>query len=70
MGQVQKEAIRGATPVEEEIDEAVRNPKIARRPHTPTKAEVVAHMTLHAEYRDWCPTVSMVVALAIITRVR
>ena len=37
-------------------DEALaRQPRIARRPHAPTKAEVVAHMTLHAEYRDWCP---------------
>ena len=36
-------------------DGEARCPRIARRPQTPTKAEVEAHMTLHAEYRDWCP---------------
>ena len=36
-------------------EEEARRPRIARRPQTPTRAEVEAHMTLHAEYRDWCP---------------
>ena len=40
--------------IEEETEES-RRPRIARRPQTPTKAEYDAHMTLHADYRDWCP---------------
>ena len=31
-----------------------RAPKIASRPHVPTKAEIDAHFPLHAEFRDWC----------------
>ena len=38
-----------------ENEEEARRPRIARRPQTPTKAEYDAHMTLHADYRDWCP---------------
>jgi len=40
--------------IEEETEES-RRPRIARRPQTPTKAEYESHMTLHADYRDWCP---------------
>ena len=36
-------------------EEIARCPRIARRPQMPTKAEVDAHMVLHADYRDWCP---------------
>ena len=36
-----------------EIDET-RKPQIARRPYTPTAAEVEAHLPLHLEYRSWC----------------
>ena len=39
---------------EEEVEES-RQPKIARVPVKPTKAEWDAHMLLHAEYRSWCP---------------
>ena len=41
--------------VEDESSEVARRPRVARRPQTLTKAEVDAHMTLHADYRDWCP---------------
>ena len=40
--------------IEEETEES-RRPRIAKRPQMPTKAEYDAHMTLHADYRDWCP---------------
>ena len=32
-----------------------RKPNIARRPYTPSKAEVDEHLPLHLEYRSWCP---------------
>ena len=54
-GQVLGEAIAEETGKDEIENEEARCPRIARRPQTPTKAEVEAHMTLHAEYRDWCP---------------
>ena len=38
----------------EEIEIEVRNPKIARKPVLPTKAEVDAHFPLHLNYRSWC----------------
>ena len=46
----------GATERErvEEESEEVRNPKVARRPITPTKAMILAHEVHHAEYREWC----------------
>ena len=37
-----------------EADEA-RRPQVARRPITPSKAEVESHLPLHIEYRSWCP---------------
>ena len=51
----------GEPPVEmrEEIEdgnaEESRAPRVARRPYTPSKAEVEAHYPLHLEYRSWCP---------------
>ena len=44
----------------EELDEEVeaeesRKPNIAKRPYTPTRAEIEAHLPLHLEYRSWCP---------------
>ena len=33
----------------------MRTPKVARKPRTPTRAEIDAHYPLHADYRDWCP---------------
>ena len=44
--------IREATAGE---DEEARHSRVVRRPQVPTTAEVKAHMTTHAEYRDWCP---------------
>ena len=41
--------------VEDESTEEAGRPRVARRPQMPTKAEVDAHMTLHAGYRNWCP---------------
>ena len=41
--------------VEEPEEAEVRAPKVARKPRTPTKAEIDAHYPLHADYRDWCP---------------
>ena len=37
------------------IDDETRKPPVARRPYTPTAAEVEAHLPLHLEYRSWCP---------------
>ena len=36
-------------------EEETRKPQIARRPYTPTAAEVEAHLPLHLEFRSWCP---------------
>ena len=41
--------------VDEESLEEARRPRVARRRQMPTKAEYDSHMTLHADYRDWCP---------------
>ena len=32
-----------------------RKQRIARRPYTPTKAEIAEHFPLHVHYRSWCP---------------
>ena len=37
------------------IDDETRKPPVARRPYTPTAAEVEAHLPLHLKYRSWCP---------------
>ncbi len=49
------EAMANSDDVVEEETEESRRPRIARRPQMPTKAEYDSHMTLHADYRDWCP---------------
>ena len=56
-GRVGDDAIKGEENGSDEIEdeEVARRPRIARRPQMPTKAEVDAHMVLHADYRDWCP---------------
>ena len=36
-------------------DEESREPRVAARPHAPTKAELAAHFPLHLHYRSWCP---------------
>ena len=41
-------------PVRIESEES-RKPRVARRPNTPTRAEVEEHLPLHIEYRSWCP---------------
>ena len=33
-----------------------RPARVARQPNAPTKADIDAHLPLHAEYRDWCPS--------------
>ena len=38
----------------EEAEEA-RKPQVAKRPVTPSRAEVESHLPLHVEYRSWCP---------------
>ena len=45
-----------AAEIEEEGDEdhVAKDPQIARRPVSPTKAMVMAHEFHHADYRDWC----------------
>ena len=43
--------LNGANQGKVEEDET-RKPEIARRPHTPTAAEVEAHLPLHLEYRS------------------
>ena len=40
--------------IEEETEES-RRPRIAKIFQMPTKAEYDAHMTLHVDYRNWCP---------------
>ena len=44
-------------PVETAMDdqEESRKPQIAKRPITPSRAEVESHLPLHLEYRSWCP---------------
>ena len=54
-GMATEEAVIDKAIHENDEDNLARQPRIARRPHAPTKAEVVAHTILHAEYRDWCP---------------
>ena len=36
-------------------DSETRRPQVAKKPYTPTKAELEAHLPLHLEYRSWCP---------------
>ena len=36
-------------------DSETRRPQVAKRPYTPTRAELEAHLPLHLEYRSWCP---------------
>ena len=50
------DAFKGEENGSDEIEDAevARRPRIARRPQTPTKAEVDDHMVLPADYRDWC----------------
>ena len=54
-GQICKNAEAQDEGVEDENLEEARRPRIARRLQMRTKAEYDAHMTLHADYRDWCP---------------
>ena len=54
-GQIGKKAEAEDEDVIDENLEEARRPTIARRPQMHTKAEYDAHMTLHADYRDWCP---------------
>ena len=44
------EKVEGETEIEE-----IRQPRVARVPHTPTKVEWETHMLLHADDRSWCP---------------
>ena len=37
------------------IEEGTEEPRVAKQIQMPTKAEYEAHMTLHADYCDWCP---------------
>ena len=57
-GEVGQEAVEeiecGVCAEEEDAVEEVRAPQIARKPDTPTKAQIEAHFPLHAEYRSWC----------------
>ena len=46
---------RAVAVTEDEPDtEDIRKPRAARRPYTPTKAEVLEHFPLHLVYRSWC----------------
>ena len=38
----------------EQVEEESRDYKRARRPYTPTKAELAEHLPLHLQYREWC----------------
>ena len=40
---------------EEPESSEIRKPQVAKRPYTPTRAELEAHLPLHLEYRSWCP---------------
>ena len=54
MGEIERES-RGERRVDQVDDNEARAPAIARRPQSPTKAEIAAHYPLHADYREWCP---------------
>ena len=41
-------------PVPPQPHEEVRNPRVARRPVLPTKAEIDEHFPLQLNYRSWC----------------
>ena len=38
----------------EEEENRARIPRVARRPVTPTKADLDEHLPLHLDYREWC----------------
>ena len=51
--QVADEATQRDAEVQEEVEEsAAINPKVARKPATPTKAMILAHEVHHADYRE------------------
>ena len=60
-GPVRGEAITEEKGKDENEDGEARCPRITRRPQTPTKAEVEAHMTLHAAIEIGAPTACMAV---------
>ena len=58
-GPVADEAIRCGVDKEDHVRDAAGRPRIARRPQTPTKAEVEAHMTFLANTGVGAPIASM-----------
>ena len=36
------------------VEQHIRQPRVGRRPMSPTKAEVEEHLPLHLNYRSWC----------------
>ena len=48
------EVLEGNDTEADDEEHRARTPKVARRPITPTKADLDEHLPLHAEYRDWC----------------
>ena len=52
---IEEEQLGQADEVEEPESSETRKPQVAKRPYTPTRAELEAHLPLHLEYRSWCP---------------
>ena len=52
---VVEEQLRDEEDAEEPESSETRKPQVAKRPYTPTRAELEAHLPLHLEYRSWCP---------------
>ena len=50
-----KQGREETTGLEEDPGDESRKPQVARQPHTHSRAEVLAHLPLHLEYRSWCP---------------
>ena len=55
-GQVGGEAAdEEVPPVPDASELGKRQPRAARRPYQPTKAEIDEHLPLNFHYRSWCP---------------
>ena len=50
----QDEEPKGDSDLMDEEENRARIPRVARRPASPTQADLDEHLPLHLEYREWC----------------